>query len=82
MFHGLISSIALGAGNGELKLMMSDKFDREELIGVRPIVHIDQRPLVAVDFLEPETHRALVAVCRQIDVVEHVGERVFERRLP
>ena len=77
MFHDLIFSVALGERNGELKLMMSGNFDRVQIISVGSVVHIDERYIVAVDLLEAETHRELVAVCRQIDVVEHVGELVI-----
>jgi hypothetical protein len=57
MFHDLISSVALGEGNGELKLMMSGNFDRVTIISVGPVVHIDERYIVAVDLLRKRTGR-------------------------
>jgi hypothetical protein len=57
VFHNLISSIALGHGDGELKLMMSENFDRIKFIGVGPVVHIDERYIVAVDLLRKRTGR-------------------------
>jgi hypothetical protein len=43
MFHDLVSSVALGDGNGKLKLMMTDNFDCVEVISVGPVIHIDER---------------------------------------
>src|ERR1700730_18673935 len=73
----LFPSVALGDGNGELKMMMSGEFDGVEVVTVRPVVHIDQCELAMVEFLKPKTHRTMVAVRRQVDVLEHVGEHVF-----
>ena len=55
MFHGLIPRFLRRLDrDGELKVMMSDKFDGVEVIGVGPIVHIHQRQLVVIDLLELE----------------------------
>jgi hypothetical protein len=57
MFLHLISSVALGEANGELKLMMSGNFGRVTIISVGPVVHIDERYIVAVDLLRIRTGR-------------------------